>query len=127
MKLLSLWLCALAIAGLTGCSQRQKVEASNQAQRAGDEIKQAASKAQKDVSDGSITFKVKTAMTASDKLDTSEIDVDTKDKVVHLKGTVPTADQKARAERIAQDVVGEDVSVMSHITVRTAAPPKRVK
>lgn len=127
MRLVTIGICALALAGLTGCNERQKVEASNSAQRAGTEIKQATSKAQHDLSDGTITLKVKSAMSASDKLDTSGINVDTKDKVVHLRGTAASADQKALAERIAHDTVGQDVKVISELGVRAKTQAKEIR
>ena len=127
MKLIVVCVCALSIAGMTGCSNQQRVEAGNQANRAGHEIKQAAANVQKDLSDGSITLKVKSAMNASDKLNTSGINVDTANKVVHLKGAVSDASQKTLAERIARDTVGNDITVMSHLTVQVKPAAKKVK
>jgi osmotically-inducible protein OsmY len=127
MRLVTIGICALALAGLTGCNERQKVEASNSARRAGDEIKQATARAQHDLSDGTITLKVKTALVDSDKLDTSAINVDTKDKVVHLRGTAASADQKQLAERIARDTVGKDVKVVSELGVRHKTQAKEVR
>jgi len=118
---------ALAAFVLTGCSQHDKVEAGNQARRVGQEIKQTAAQAQKGISDGSITLKVKTAMGASDRLDTGDINVDTVNRVVHLKGTVPDAAQKTLAERIAHDTVGSDVTIMSHLAIRSPKSAKQVK
>jgi osmotically-inducible protein OsmY len=60
-------------------------------------------------------------MNASDKLNTSAINVDTKDKVVHLRGAVADASQKALAERIAKDTVGKDVTVRNELAI---SPPQ---
>jgi osmotically-inducible protein OsmY len=106
---------------LAGCTQQQKVEAGNASKRAQTQLEQTAAKAKHDLADGSITLKVKSAMNASDKLNTSAINVDTKDKVVHLRGAVTGADQKALAERIAKDTVGTDVSVVNELAVSPAS------
>ena len=51
------------------------------------------------------TVDVKTAIIADKTIDSGAIDVDTYQdkKVVVLRGSVPTAEQKARAEQIARD------------------------
>jgi hypothetical protein len=51
------------------------------------------------------TVDVKSAILADDTIDADAIDVDTYQdkKVVVLRGSVPTAEQKAKAERIARD------------------------
>jgi predicted small secreted protein len=51
------------------------------------------------------TVDVKTAIIADKTIDSGAIDVDTYQdkKVVVLRGSVPSAEQKARAERIARD------------------------
>jgi predicted small secreted protein len=51
------------------------------------------------------TVDVKTAILADKTIDAGAIDVDTYQdkKVVVLRGSVPTAEQKARAEQIARD------------------------
>jgi len=122
---------AAAALGLAGCNpnDQAKVQAQSDragqnmkaaAQNAGVQLKQASANAKHDLTDGTITFKVKNAMSASDKLNTSGINVDTKDKVVHLRGAVADANQKALAERIAQDTVGKDVQVVSELAVKPA-------
>jgi predicted small secreted protein len=51
------------------------------------------------------TIDVKTAIVADKTIDSGAIDVDTYQdkKVVVLRGSVPSAEQKARAEQIARD------------------------
>jgi predicted small secreted protein len=77
----------------------------NAAEKAGDKVAGAA----KDVGAGAHaakqTLDVKTALMADSSVDASHIDVDTDEgtKTVTLKGRVPTAAQKATAERIARD------------------------
>jgi len=53
------------------------------------------------VDDAAITAKVKTAIMAEPGLKSMEINVDTKDAVVTLTGTVPSAPLKDRAKEIA--------------------------
>jgi osmotically-inducible protein OsmY len=54
---------------------------------------------------GAETIDVKSALIAAKDLDTGAIDVDTyaDTKTVVLRGSVPTAEQKARAEQIARE------------------------
>jgi osmotically-inducible protein OsmY len=58
-----------------------------------------------DVAAKTQTLEVKTALLAAKGIDASHIDVDTDagTKTVTLKGSVPTSDQKAAAERVARD------------------------
>ena len=64
------------------------------------------------------TFDVKAALTADTSIDASHIDVDTNGdtRTVTLKGTVPTAAQKAGAERIAREKA-EGYTVVNQLTV----------
>jgi osmotically-inducible protein OsmY len=116
-------LCALAI-GLFGCSPQQQAEANNQAKNAEKQVEQAAQKAGNALENAGITAKVKTAMTASSKLNTSQINVDTKDKVVTLNGAVADQNQRQLAERIAKDTVDHDVKVVNNLQVH---PPVNVQ
>jgi osmotically-inducible protein OsmY len=124
MRLLMLaGLCALTI-GLSGCSPQQQAEANNQAKNAEKQVEQAAQKAGNALENAGITAKVKTAMTASSKLNTSQINVDTKDKVVTLNGAVADQNQRQLAERIAKDTVDHDVKVVNNLQVH---PPVNVQ
>jgi osmotically-inducible protein OsmY len=64
-----------------------------------------AEKATEKVAAGAETVDVKSALIADGRVDASNINVDTSasTKTVVLKGTVPTAEQKAMAEKIAQE------------------------
>ena len=68
-----------------------------------------------------ITTKVKTKLTADRVKNLVSVNVDTKDGVVHLKGTVPTEEAKSEAEKLAKDTDGV-VSVTNDIKV---SPPKK--
>jgi hyperosmotically inducible protein len=58
------------------------------------------------IGDAGITAKVKTKFLADTTISGLKIDVDTKDNVVTLSGTVPTAAEKRRAVEVARDTDG---------------------
>lgn len=70
------------------------------------------------VSDGTITTKVKAALLAEKDLKSTGIHVKTRKGAVRLTGTVPTADEKARAEEVVRGVSGVD-SVTNRLKVRS--------
>jgi hyperosmotically inducible protein len=84
------------------------------------------------VDDAMITTKVKAKLSTEHAKNLVKVDVDTKDGVVHLQGTVPTLKDKAEAERLARDTKGV-VSVMNDLKVASstdssgpaASPPTR--
>ena len=71
------------------------------------------------VSDGWITTKVKTSFVGEDALANSDIDVDTKNGVVTLKGNVASQAGKVRAEAIAKDIDGVK-QVKNQLKVKTS-------
>lgn len=80
------------------------------------ETKEAASRLGEKVEDAKITTEVKTGLAVDKDLKALNIDVDTKDGVVTLMGTAPSATAKARAAEIARNV--KDVkSVNNQLTV----------
>jgi osmotically-inducible protein OsmY len=87
--------------------------------RAADKAGDAASDAGAAIEGAKQTFDVKAALTADTSIDASHIDVDTNGdtKTVTLKGTVPTAAQKAEAERIAREKA-EGYRIVNDLTVR---------
>jgi osmotically-inducible protein OsmY len=94
-------------------------------EKAGQETKVAAEKAKKSLADSALSAKVKTAMSASDRLDTSHLDVDTVKQVVYLRGSVPKADQVHLAMNIARDTVGKGVKVVDQLKVVPATEAKK--
>lgn len=110
---------------LVGCSPQEQAEVQNTVQNAAATVQKEAKplldKTGKAVTDASITARVKAAMTASTKLDSSDINVDTKNKVVYLKGTVPDAAQKKLADSIASNTLGSGESMVSQLQVRRPA------
>jgi hyperosmotically inducible protein len=71
------------------------------------------------VDDAMITAKVKTKLSTEQTRNRVTVNVDTKNGIVHLQGTVPTLEDKAEAERLARDTKGV-VSVMNDLKVATA-------
>jgi hyperosmotically inducible protein len=85
--------------------------------RATDKAANATDKAIVAVDDTAITTKVKGAVMAEPGLKTLQIDVDTKNGVVTLTGTVDNPTLKERATQIAQNVDGVR-SVVDHLVVK---------
>ena len=110
----------------TGAAKEEGREAAGQAgaalDKAADKAGEAAAEAGSALSAAKQTFDVKAALTADSTIDASHIDVDTHDetRTVTLRGYVPTAEQKAAAERIARDKA-EGYNVVNSLTV---APPQ---
>lgn len=73
---------------------------------AADKMAAATHKAGDKIDDAAITAKVKTALMAEPGLKSLEINVDTRDNVVTLAGTVGSPELKQRATSIAQGVEG---------------------
>ena len=69
------------------------------------------------MSDGWITTKIKSKITADPELNPFNIDVDTQDGVVTLSGTVASADRRAEAEKLARGTKGV-VDVINELVVR---------
>jgi len=73
-------------------------------------------------SDAGITTKIKSKLAADPTVKASQIDVDTKNKVVTLNGTVDTQAAKDQAILIARQTPGV-ADVVDNLTVATAAMP----
>jgi hyperosmotically inducible periplasmic protein len=76
------------------------------AEKTGDKSKDVAGTTGEAITDSWITTKIKADYVNEDTLKGSDINVDTKDHVVTLKGTVASAAGKARAEEIAKTTKG---------------------
>lgn len=72
----------------------------------GDKAEHAAKEAGKEVSDASITTKIKAQLAADDQVKARDISVSTDKGVVSLKGTVPSNDALDRAKSIARNTSG---------------------
>ena len=69
------------------------------------------------IDDANLTAAVKARLVADKASNFTRIDVDTNAAVVHLNGTVDSAEQKARAEEIARKVGGVR-EVVNNLQVR---------
>ena len=88
------------------------------AKEVGEKIKEGAKDIGSEVSASKQTVEVKAALMADKNIDASHIDVDTDAaaRTVSLKGTVPTAVQKAAAEKVARGKV-DGYAVRNLLTV----------
>ena len=91
----------------------------NTAEKAGDKMAATTQKAGDKIDDAAITAKVKTALMAEPGLRSLEINVDTRDNVVTLNGTVDSQEKKQRAMQIAQGVEGVK-SVSDNLVVKSS-------
>jgi hyperosmotically inducible protein len=82
----------------------------------GDKTKQAVSKTGEVITDGWITTRVHSNFVGEDTLNGSDINVDTANHVVTLKGTVKSEAGRARAIALAKKVEGVN-RVIDHLTV----------
>ena len=111
-------------------AREANAEAKQEAREAGQAMERAGDRAAQESRDASRsvgatldaaaqTMQIKTALIDADNLDANDIDVDTNGttKTVTLKGHVPTAAQKAAAERIAKEKA-PDYKVVNQIEVR---------
>jgi len=85
--------------------------------KAGQEIKEAAANTSRAAANDQTSIDVKSALVAAKDLTTKDLAVDTNDNKVVLHGSVPTADQKKRAEAIAKGVLGSKYTLDDQITV----------
>jgi hypothetical protein len=95
-----------------------KHDAKPVAQEVGHKVEQGAHKTGQVLDSTKQHLDVKAALLADKTVDASHIDikVDQDSKTLYLRGTVPTAAQKATAERIARDKAG-DYFVRNELTV----------
>lgn len=89
----------------------------NTAEAGAQAVKNTAENTAKAVDNGQTTLAVKNALLTAKDLKTANLNVDTKDKQVILRGSVPTEDQKKRAEEIAKGLVGAGFTVTNQLTV----------
>jgi hyperosmotically inducible periplasmic protein len=82
----------------------------------GEVAKEGVSKSGEVITDGWITTRVHSKFLDEKLLKGSDIDVDTKDHVVTLKGTVTSAAARARAAEQAKEVEGVH-RVVNHLTI----------
>jgi osmotically-inducible protein OsmY len=122
--------CQNTARGVEQDAEKNTAEARKEGREAGQAMERAADRAAQESKDATHsvgatldaaaqTMQIKTALIDADNLDANDIDVDTNGttKTVTLKGHVPTAAQKAAAERIAKEKAPE-YTVVNQIEVR---------
>lgn len=63
------------------------------------------------------TLAVKNAILSADNIDATNLNVDTEEKTVYLRGSVPNAQAKQRAESIAKNLVGTKYTIKNELAV----------
>lgn len=98
--------CAIAVVAGVGCANTVRG------------AKQDTEKAAEAMAAGAETFDVKAALIADGRVDAGNINVDTvaSTRTVVLKGSVPSAEQKAAAERIAREQA-KGYNVVNQLTI----------
>lgn len=87
------------------------------AEVAGEAVEDAAEKSAIAAAAGEMTVKVKSALLAADNLEVRDLNVDTIEKTVYLKGDVASAEAKSRAESIAKGIAGDDFKVVNELGI----------
>ena len=83
----------------------------------GERVAEGASEAQKALTNGALTAKIKSKMALDDTIKAAGIHVDTRDGVVTLTGTVRSQAERRRAVQLAKETQGV-TTVTDHLTVR---------
>jgi len=91
------------------------------AEKVGEKTKEGLSKTGEEITDAWITSRVHSKFVGEDLLKDSDINVDTNNHIVTLRGTVMSAAAKARAVSEAKEVEGVR-SVVDHLTVGPKKP-----
>ena len=85
--------------------------------RIGEGVAVGAERAQRAVTEGSLTAKIKSKMALDDTIEAAQIDVDTNGSVVTLHGTVDSDAERAKAVQLARETAGV-TSVVDELKVR---------
>lgn len=100
------------VLGICGCTPQERERAQDSASKGAEAVKDTSSRVAN-------TAKVKSALVSSNKLDASRIDVDTlEDGSVYLFGFVESAEDKATAVRIAEDIAGGEYKIVDRLEVK---------
>ena len=83
----------------------------------GETVAVGAERAQRALTEGSLTAKIKSKMALDDNIDAIDIDIDTVDRVVTLRGNVDSADERERAMRLSRETEGV-TSVVDQLMIR---------
>jgi len=96
----------LSATGTSGTMKSGAANTKNGAEKVADKTKEGVSKTGEAITDGWITTRVHSKFVGEDLLKDSDINVDTKDHIVTLRGTVMSASGRARAVEQAKEVEG---------------------
>ncbi len=97
-----------------GCSQAERKDMANKADKGMQQAGQA-------MDEGMSSTRIKSALMASKKLNASNINVDTAQKTVFLRGSVKTKEQKKLAQDLTHNMMDPDQKLVNELKV-TANP-----
>ena len=87
------------------------------AQNTGEAIKDGAQEAGQAIDNSGMTGQIRAAISAAHDLKIKDLNVDTVDKKVILKGTVANQEAKDQAQKIAEGQVGKDYTVDNQLQI----------
>lgn len=117
MKKILILLLLLPALWVSGCSQDDRADVGQAVDTLQRETGETAREAGKTLDDAGITARIKSALVASSKISAGDLNVDTRNQVVHLRGTVPDAAQIRLAEEIARNTVSERIEIVNELKV----------
>jgi hyperosmotically inducible protein len=106
-------------------AQTTKDKVENKMEQAKDSAKSTTQEAKTAVSDSWVTSKAKIALFADERVKGSQVSVDTKNGIVHLRGKIDSAEAKAAAAAVAAGIEGAK-SVKNDLQVVAPAARKAV-
>jgi hyperosmotically inducible protein len=83
----------------------------------GENVAAGAERAQRALTEGSLTAKIKSKMALDDTVEAAQVDIDTNGSIVTLRGSVDSQAARARAVQLARETAGV-TSVVDELTVR---------
>lgn len=117
-RLLILLALLLPLVWTAGCSEQDQQEVGQAVEVLGQETEEAAVQAGEALDDASVTARVKSVLMTSARVDSDDIDVDTVERTVFLRGTAPTQEQVELAESLATSTLPKDFTVKNELTAR---------
>ena len=119
MKIYGFVLALALCTALSGCSAQTQQQVEETTKAVASDVKESAGQAmdatKAAAAEAEITTSVKSALMASDKVDTGALNVDTKGQTVYLRGAVKTGEEKALAEEIAKNTVADGITVTNEL------------
>jgi osmotically-inducible protein OsmY len=104
--------------GTTGTSPQVDTSRAREAgAEIGEKVAEGANKAERAMSDASLTTKIKAKMALDDSIKALDIDIDTEGTIVTLRGTVGSEAQRERAVRLARETEGV-TQVLDRLEIR---------